>query len=92
MLKNILEKVAILPYVIQNDKIEEDRICVRVNDESVTDEMYENGAYYTKEFVKKMTKDVKDIVNINGGALADFLKVQVNHQDKDWFEIKVMLK
>lgn len=91
-IENVLNEISKLPYVIQNDKIKNDSVCIRVNDDNVTDEMYENGCYITQKFIKQVKADATNIVKSKMGALADFLKVNVIHQDKEWLEVKIEMK
>lgn len=92
MIMRIIKEIIGLPYVIQNDPVEDNGVCIRINDEELTDGMYEQGLYYTQDFVQKLKTDVNRIVLEKANVMAEFLKIKIEHQDKDWFKVQIVLK
>jgi hypothetical protein len=87
MKEKILKQVQKLSYVYDDDGIEESSICIRVDDNNLTRDLYENGIYITSGFFDKVKKDVQEIIKSNG--CADRYDASIILQDKNWVEVRL---
>lgn len=94
MLEDFIKKIKKLPFIDDVEKSERDDNCIhiRIYDENLTEDEYENGMYFTRKFTDQMKKTLTDLWKMCAGDGAKFTKLEIEHMDKDWFSVKVKIK
>ena len=95
-LVSLRNEIMALPFVVQADEIVEkedgDYFDVRLEDKDLSETAFELGAYFTPEFITKTKTKFTNLCKNCLGVIGDFVKVDLTHQDKDWFRVKVIIK
>ena len=93
-IKELYDETLKLPFVIgADDYVDGDNFFnIRIEDSNLTEIEYEfGGMYFTPTFERKLKRELGKLVEKVYGAVSDFIKLKVEHQDKNWFTVSLSM-
>ena len=92
-LKAFANEIKDLKFVDEVREVEDDLINIKIHDDELKREEYEfGGLFYTDGFVEKMTKKLNEVWSMCMGMIAEFVKLDIQHLEDDWFSVGVSAK
>lgn len=92
-LKAFANEISDLNFIDEVKEIEDDLINIKIHDDRLKLIAYEfDNKYFTDDFVIMMKVKLEEIWVMCMGMISQFVKLDIQHLEDDWFSIGVKAK